>query len=45
MRVGEKQTLLRQLVDVGSFYFGRTVTTEIPIAEVIRENKNDVGFG
>ena len=45
MRVGEPHALAREPVDVRRFDFRRAVATDIPVAEVVGEDDDDVGLG
>ena len=45
MGIGELDSLRRQAVDVGSFDFGGSVTTQVSVTEVIGKDENEVGLG
>ena len=44
MGIGESQSFARKLVEVRRLHLPRAVAADIPIAEVVREDEDDVGI-
>ena len=42
--VGKLHSLFCQLVDVGRLEMGLSIDTQVPVAEVIRQDVNDIGL-